>query len=73
LNRLQVILRKREFTPDEIGELCKITENSSSCEEALVGAYLLLDNQIAAKLHFENLEREKKELFKKYPIYHFWK
>jgi hypothetical protein len=73
LNRLQVIRRQREFTPDEIGELCKITESSSSCEEALVGAYLLLDNQIAAKLHFENLELEKKELFKKYPIYHFWK
>ncbi len=73
LNRLQVIRRQREFTLDENKELCTITESSSTCEDALVGAYLLLDNQIAAKLHYENLEPEIKESFKKYPIYHFWK
>ena len=73
LNRLQVIRRQREFTVDEIKELCTFTESSSTCEDALVGAYLLLDNQMAAKLHYENLEPEIKESFKKYPIYHFWK
>ena len=73
LNRLQVIHRQREFTLDEIKELCTITENSSTREDALVGAYLLLDNQMAAKLHYENLEPEIKEVFKDYPICHFWK
>lgn len=73
LNRLQVIRREREFTLDEIRELCSITENNSTSEEALVGAYLLLGNQMAAELHFENLEPENQERFKDYPIYHFWK
>ena len=42
-------------------------------EDVLVGAYLLLDQQAAAEVHFEKLDEQLKEEFKKYPIFHFWK
>lgn len=74
LNRLQVIRRQRDFTEKEIEGLCSIIENRfNSNEEALIGAYLLLDNQVAAKVHFEKLDIEKQKSFKEYPIYRFWK
>ena len=41
--------------------------------ESVVGAYLLLDQQDAAEIHFENLNEEQQKGFMSYPICHFWK
>ena len=72
LNRLQTIKRMRDFNIDEIKELYTIIEKETSNEEILVAAYLLLDQQAAAEIHFARLDSETKELFRTYPIYHFW-
>jgi hypothetical protein len=73
LNLLQIIKRERKFNIEEIKALFAITENSATREEMLVGAYLLLDNQVAAELHFDCLDPMEQENFKEYPIYKFWK
>lgn len=73
LNKLQVIKRQRTLDDKEKEELFRIIESSNSKEEILIGAYLLLDQQNMAKSHFEKLDKQFQEEFKKYPIYHFWK
>ncbi len=73
LNLLQIVRRERELNIDEVKQLCAITENSLAREDIKVGAYLLLDNQIAAQIHFDVLDEDMQEAFKKYPIFVFWK
>lgn len=73
LNMLQLVRRKREFTSDEIRDLCAITESGSEREDILFGAYLLLDNQAAATIHFTRLDPEQQEIFRQFPIYFFYK
>lgn len=73
LNILQTIKRYRDFNTDEIGALYSIVENRDTREDCIVGAYLLLDHQQAAEIHFAKLSEEEQEKLKKYPIYHFWK
>lgn len=73
LNRLQTIKRYRDFTIDEISTLYTLVEGKDTREECRVGAYLLLDQQQAAKIHFDKLSEEEQNNFKTYPIYHFWK
>lgn len=73
LNDLQVKKRQRKLTVNEEKELYRLIESPDCGEETLVGAYLLLDQQTAAELHFEKLPVEAQEAFKKYPIYHFWR
>lgn len=73
INYYQAIRRKRALEVVESKELLQIAEDSQQPEEARVGAYLLLDNQLAASIHFENLEEMAKENFRKYPIFRFWK
>lgn len=72
LNDLQIRKRQRKLTAEEEKELYRLIESPDSEEATLVGAYLLLDQQTAADLHFEKLPVEAQEEFKKYPIYHFW-
>lgn len=72
LNRLQIRKRKYKLRKSEIEELIRIIETNND-ESILVGAYLLLDQQTAAELHFGKLDLESQEAFKKYPIFHFWK
>lgn len=48
-------------------------ENSEMREDCLIGAYLLLGQQQAAKMHFARLSKLEQGNFKEYPIYHFWK
>ena len=72
VNQLQIIKRQREFTYREEEILCSITESSDVNDEIKTGAYLLLDNENAAKLHFNKLTAEGKKRFIQYPIYHFW-
>ncbi len=72
LNKLQIEKRKNGLNKKQIKELYKYLETKDMSEDLLVGTYLLLDQQEAAELHFEKLEPQKQEEFKKYPIYHFW-
>lgn len=73
LNRLQVIKRMRDFNIEEVREVYSIIEDTTSTDLIRAGAYLLLDQQTLAEIHFERLDDALKEEFKKYPIYHFWK
>ena len=61
------------MTIDEVKELFRVVETPGVREDVLVGAYLLLDQQAAAELHFDKLDEQLKEEFMKYPIFHFWK
>lgn len=72
LNHLQVIKREREFNISELAELYSLVERRTTKEETLVGAYLLLGQQQAAKIHFDKLAPDVQSNFKSYPIYHFW-
>ncbi len=73
LNCYQVIKRMRAFNDAEIRGLTEIIENSPDKEEIYVGAYLLLDNQEAADLHFRNMDEDTQKAFREYPIYKFRK
>lgn len=73
LNSLQTIKRYRKFNKEEIEKLYSIVENKDSDESCIVGAYLLLDQQQAAEIHFARLDEEKQINFKEYPIYTFWR
>lgn len=73
LNYLQIIRREREFNIGEVKEICAIIANNSMIEDVVTGAYLLLGNQMAAEIHFEEMEQELQKGFREYPIYSFWK
>lgn len=73
LNKLQTEKRERALTKDETKQLLRVIETPGISEDLLVGAYLLLDQQAAAELHFEKLDKQVQEKFKKHPIFHFWK
>lgn len=73
LNKLQTIKRIRPFDENEINILYKIIGCHDSSEECKVAAYLLLEQQQAAEIHFLNLTKEEQNDFQEYPIYHFWK
>jgi hypothetical protein len=72
LNMLQLVRRKREFVVDEIRDLCAMTESGNEREDILFGAYLLLDNQASAAIHFARLDPEQQKIFKQFPIYKFF-
>lgn len=73
LNHYQAIKRQRELTSEEQQELINLVETPLEHEEVYVGAYLLLENQAAAEMHFNKLSSELQETIQKYPIYYFWK
>ena len=73
LNYLQIIKRQRELTKEENKQIYSLIASKDVSEDTLVGAYLLLGQQEAAEMHFENLDEEQKKNFISYPIYHFWK
>lgn len=72
LNKLQLNRRVRNLDADERVQLYEMAENEHTREDILVGIYLLLGEQDQANRHFEKLDRDMKEAFVKYPIYHFW-
>lgn len=73
LNKLQTVKRIRDFNIDEISTLYEIVESSDTPEFCIVGAYLLLEQQQAAEIHFSRLSKEEQENFRDFPIYHYWK
>lgn len=72
LNYYQAIKRQREFHENELEELLLIVESQPE-EEIYAGAYLLLDKQDAARIHFLRMDIETQEIFRAYPIFRFWK
>lgn len=53
-------------------ELFNIAEDLQQDKTIRVGAYLLLDNQIAAEKLFNELDIDVKQEFQTYPIFRFW-
>ena len=72
LNHLQIEKRKGQLTEDQKKELYLLIENTDSTESILTGAYLLLDNQQLAELHFDKIEKQLQEKFRQQPIFSFW-
>ena len=60
LNLYQVLKRERTLNINEVAELWSIAEDDSATDEYRLGAYLLLDQQVPAKRHFEKLSEEAK-------------
>lgn len=73
LSVLQTAKRWRNLNIDEISSLYAIIENGNTSEDYIVSAYLLLDQQQAAEIHFSRLTEDEQNNFKKFPIYHYWK
>lgn len=73
LNKLQIIKRLRSLNDDEEKELIHIIESPDVKEDILVGAYLLLGQQAAARIHFDKLNESQQNIIKNYPIFYFWK
>lgn len=71
LNYLQSVKRSRTLTSTEQAEILSLIEVAQDNESIYVGAYLLLDNPVAAKIHFDKLPEESQKFFESCPIYHF--
>lgn len=72
LNYYQAIKRFRTFTKEEKRYLQSMVEGNVECEQQYVGAYLLLDDQDAAEMHFDNMNTTEQNEFRDYPIFYFW-
>lgn len=73
LNLLQTVKRMRDLNQEEIRMLYRIISNKETPDLILVGAYLLLGEQVPAEMYFANMSVEDQKEFTQYPIYHFWK
>ena len=73
LNYYQTVKRVRSLNELEVQELLHITENHPIREDFYVGAYILLENYTAAKIHFDKMPADLQEVFRSYPIFHLWK
>ena len=71
LNYLQSVKRSRTLTSTEQAEILSLIEAAQDNESIYVGAYLLLDNPVAARIHFDKLPEESQKFFESCPIYHF--
>ena len=70
LNYYQTVKRVRSLNELEVQELLHITENHPIREDFYVGAYILLENYTAAKIHFDKMPADLQEVFRSYPIFH---
>ena len=71
LNDLQLIKRERILNKSEITEINKFILKTTISEQKVAG-YLLIDDMYNAKLEFDKLNNNNKEMFKVYPMYKFW-
>lgn len=72
INHLQAIKRIRELSADERRQVLELIEQSSDLEEQVyVGAYLLLDQQEAAQMHYARMDGLEQEHLLRYPIRRF--
>lgn len=73
INYLQTVKRERELTREENRKLSEIAEKKSSSLMVKLGANLLLENHVVARIQFEQLSKQDKKIFQSFPIYKFWK
>ena len=73
LNRYQTILRQRPLYENEMVDILEVAESSNILEQNRIGAYLLLGNYPAAKIHLKRLSDSEQKEFMSYPIFHFSK
>lgn len=71
LNKLQLVKRSRDLNEEERNQLYDIIDDRESKEMDIVGAYLLLGEQVQAHRHYQKLPVEEKEVFTRYPIGYF--
>lgn len=72
LNRMQIALRERPLTYQEKAEIYAIMAYTSD-PIVKMGGLVLLDEQTEACAIMRNLEIDKQEQFKEYPIYRFYR
>lgn len=72
LNRFQIAKRKRELSLEELNEITKI-KMSTTDEAILIGANILMESFVEAKIHYERLSEEDRKQFDTYPIMNLWK
>ena len=72
LNFYQVLKRKGNLIKEQKKDLFNIAEDLQQDKAIRVGAYLLLDNQIAAEKLFNEMDIDVKQEFQMYPIFRFW-
>ncbi|WP_300249495.1 hypothetical protein [uncultured Subdoligranulum sp.] len=70
LNKMQIIKRRRKLNPAEIVELSKLTVSDYPIS-VRCGAYLLLDDKVAAQECFDEMDIENQKIFLTYPICSF--
>lgn len=70
LNRLQIIRRKREFEKNEVQFLENMRKYGNDFS-VRCGASLLLGRKESAQDFFDEMDKQEKERFLKYPICHF--
>jgi hypothetical protein len=71
LNRFQIIRRMRELSPNELHEISEI-KISTDNEEILIGASILLESFLEAKLYYDKLSEERRKNFDICPITNLW-
>ncbi len=72
LNLYQVLKRRGNLSKEQKRELFDIADDIQQNVVIRIGAYLLLDNQIAAEKLFDKLSSGAKEEFQTFPIFRFW-
>ena len=73
LNYFQAIKRKRPLEKEERQQLRMLVESKPEYESTYVGAYLLLDDLEAARVHYECMDEKEQESFQHLPICYFSK
>lgn len=73
LNYFQAIKRKRPLEKEERQQLRMLVESKPEYESTYVGAYLLLDDLEAARVHYECMDEKEQESFQHFPICYFSK
>ncbi len=73
INRLQIAIRQRPLSRDEIDLLLKIRENQASEHRVQCAIALLLGSHPEFEWHFQRLTEKEQEVFQTYPIYNLCK
>ena len=73
INLWQTLKRMGKLTEEDQIEIFQFADDASQEEVVRVGAYMILDNMIAAKTHFSKIPEEQKSLLRDYPIFRYWK
>ncbi len=73
INYWQTLKRMGKLTDEELKEVFQTADDALQEEVTRVGAYLVLENQIAAEPHFDRISEDQKCLLRDFPIYRFWR